>query len=179
MKSTKPVCGYCGERSKWGYYNIDGMKVCDECGDFVRYAESKSRSRIKAVMGASCGNKSPKHLAVEPSLLGKMHDPRNNLGVGGTGIKVDVVISIIGIEHKDVAANLVSTHPRLHRLLEFFYGLFSVFHNRCDGKVLNSQTNSGISSLSGGDIQEAYGDTLARKCLICQGFFWQTCVYQV
>ncbi len=140
MKSTGNVCEYCGEPSKWGYYNIDGMKICDECGDFVRSAESESGSRIKTVMRTRGGNKHPQHLAVEPVLLREVHHPGDDLGIRRAGIKVDIVVNIIGIEDKDVAANLIGTHSRLHPLLEVFRKLFSVCHKWCGG-FLNSSTN--------------------------------------
>ena len=141
MKSTATVCGYCGEPSKWGYYNIDGLKVCDDCGDFVRGATSEPTSRLKSVMRASCGDEHPNHLAINPILLGKVHHPGNDLGMSRARRQGDIVVGIIGVENENIAPDLISTHPRLHSLLKGFYGLLGVVHKWWFGSVLNSSTN--------------------------------------
>ena len=139
MKSTKPACGYCGEPSKWGYYNIDGMKICDECGDFVRNLDP--RPRIKPVIGTCGKDEHPKHLTVEPILFGKVHHPRNDLSMIRARCQGDVVINIVRVKNEIVATDLIHAHPRFHSLLEVFRKLFAVCHIWWGGKVLKSQTN--------------------------------------
>jgi hypothetical protein len=149
----KPKCGYCGEASKWGYYNIDGQKICDDCGDFVRNATLEPRPRFKPVMRTCNLNKSPEHLAVKPRLLGEVHDPVNDLRMSGARIKFDIVVNIIGVEHKDAPANLIGTHSRLHSLLKSFYCLFGVVHRWCMVRFLNSSTNIAIVDGNGEKVQ--------------------------
>ena len=141
MKSTATVCDYCGETSKWGYYNIDGLKVCDDCGDFVRSATSEPTSRLKSVVRASCGNEHPNHLAINPVLLGQVHHPGNDLGMSGARCQGDIIVGIIGVENKNITADLISTHPRFHSLLEVFRKLFGVIHKWWFGGVLKPPTN--------------------------------------
>jgi hypothetical protein len=127
VNATKPKCGYCGEVSKWGYYNMDGLKICDDCGDFVKSLDLNFTARVKPMVGARSIDKRRKHLAGKPLLLGEVHDPVNDLRMSGARIKRDVIIIIVGVKNEILTIDLVSRIidsrlPFLQKVGGIFFG---------------------------------------------------------
>lgn len=138
MNATKPKCGYCGEVSKWGYYNIDGMKICDDCGDFVKSLNLNPTARIKPVVGTCCTDKRPKHVSGKPLLVGEVHDPVNDLRMSGARIKRDVVIIIVGIKNETLTVDFVSRI--IHSRLPFFHKVGGMFFKCCHKMVVGMKS---------------------------------------
>ena len=121
MKSTKRVCDYCGEPSKWGYYRFDGGHVCDDCGDFVHHAVG-SHGKIKLVVVSGSDDESPQERHGHPTLSRKVDRPLKDLLVSITPVDHDVVFIYPSIQHDCVTID--TAKPRN------FFAIRDVFKKR-------------------------------------------------
>jgi len=116
----KDRCDYCGEPSKWGYYLFDGLRVCDECGDFVLKALSGSDERTEAMPTARCQHEGSQHVGRNPRLLCEMDRPLQDLLVVVTSRQSDIVSSRPGDQRDEIAVYTAKSSKLclvIHRLL--------------------------------------------------------------
>ena len=139
MKSTATVCDYCGVASKWGYYRFDGGHVCDDCGDFLLHAVGSNGSPQSMVI-AGCEHECPQEPHSNPALLGKMDRPLEDLLVGITPEKHDIVILDAGHQSDGITVDTAKSRKFLIFCYNVGYCLFILIH--CLRVVCGVKTSS-------------------------------------